>query len=160
VRARLLLLLFPLVLSPAFTSAQAFSPTDTAHVRVTIEALFAAAERGDMAALDSLYVGDDLTVIEGAGIDRGWTQYRDHHLGPELEAFREFRYRPSEIEANVAGDFAWAIFRYSLRAEYQGRELDQVGRGTAILERQGDRWVVRHSQTSSRPRRPADPLDW
>lgn len=135
-------------------------PADTAQVRVVVEALFAAAERADMAALDTMYAGNDLTVIEGAGIDRTWAQYRDHHLGPELRAFRDFRYRPSQIEAHVAGDFAWAIYRYSLKAEYQGRELDQVGRGTAILERRGNRWVVRHTQTSSRARRDTDPPDW
>jgi ketosteroid isomerase-like protein len=153
----LLSMLVLFLFAPAPATAQ---QADTAQVRATIEALFAAAERGDIAALDTLYAGEDLTVIEGAGIDRGWTRYRDHHLGPELEAFRNFRYRPNQIETHVAGDLAWAIFRYSLRAEYQERELDQVGRGTAILERRGDRWVVRHTQTSSRQRRPTDPADW
>lgn len=155
--ARMTSLLFLFFLAPASAAAQQTAVTDTAQVRTTIEALFAAAERGDLAALDTLYAGDDLTVIEGAGIDRGWAQYRDHHLGPELKEFRNFRYRPSEIEGHVAGNVAWAIFRYSIRAEYRERELDQVGRGTAILERRGDRWVVRHTQTSSRPRRPTDP---
>jgi ketosteroid isomerase-like protein len=97
-------------------------------------------------------------TLETPAIDRGWAQYRDHHLGPELEAFRNFRYRPSEIEPHVVGDIAWAIFRYTLRADYQDQTLDHVGRGTAILEMRGDRWVVRHSHTSSRPRRPDDPM--
>jgi ketosteroid isomerase-like protein len=157
---RLTPLLFLLFLAPATAAAQQAQPADTAQVRGTIEALFAAAERGDMAALDTIYAGDDLTVIEGAGIDRTWAQFRDHHLGPELREFRNFRYRPSQIEPHVAGDVAWAIYRYSLRADYQDRQLDQVGRGTAILERRGDRWVVRHTQTTSRPRRPSDPADW
>jgi ketosteroid isomerase-like protein len=153
----LLFLLLLVVLAPAAAAAQQTGATDADRVRTTIEALFAAAERGDMAALDTLYAGDELTVIEGAGIDRGWAQYRDHHLAPELQEFRNFRYRPSDIEPHVSGDLAWAIFRYSIRADYRDRELDQVGRGTAILERRGDRWVVRHTQTSSRPRRPTDP---
>jgi ketosteroid isomerase-like protein len=153
-------LLFLLFLSPATIAAQQAQAADTAQVRETIEALFAAAERGDMAALDTIYAGDRLTVIEGAGIDRTWAQFRDHHLGPELREFRNFRYRPSQIEPHVTGDLAWAIYRYSLRADYRDRELDQVGRGTAILERRGDRWVVRHTQTTSRPRRPSDPADW
>jgi ketosteroid isomerase-like protein len=146
-------------LVPAAVAAQHAHATDTAQVRTTIEALFAAAERGDVVALDTLYAGDDLTVIEGAGIDRTWAHYRDHHLGPELEAFRNFRYRPSQIEPHVVGAFAWATFRYSLQADYQGQALDHVGRGTAILERRGDRWVVRHTHTSSRPRRESDSAD-
>lgn len=159
-RARMSSLLFLFFLAPAFAAAQHTPAPDTAQVRTTIQALFAAAERGDMAALDTLYSGEDLTVVEGAGMDRGWAEYRDHHLAPELKEFRNFRYRPSDVEAHVAGNLAWAIYRYSIRADYQDRALDLVGRGTAILERRGDRWVVRHTQTSSRPRRPTDPADW
>ena len=131
--------------------------TDVQRAVRTIEALFAAAERGDLAALDTLYAGDSLTVVEGAGINRGWRDYRDNHLAPELKDFRNFKYRPHEIEVRVVGDVAWAMYRYALMAETGERKIDVVGRGTAILERRGGRWVVRHTQTASRARRPTDP---
>lgn len=130
---------------------------DVARATRTIEALFAAAERGDMAALDTLYAGDSLTVVEGAGVNRGWRDYRDNHLGPELKEFRNFRYRPHEIVVRVDRDIAWAMYRYALSADVAERKVDVVGRGTAILERRGDKWVVRHTQTASRARRPNDP---
>lgn len=130
---------------------------EAVRVGAAVRALFAAAERGDVAALDTLYAGDSLTVVEGAGINRGWADYRDHHLAPELREMRGFRYRPFEIEARVSGDLAWSTFRYALQAEVKGRAIDAVGRGTAILERRGGRWIVRHTQTSSRARRPNDP---
>ncbi len=121
-------------------------------IRATIEAVFAATEGGDYAALDTLYAGDDLTIIEGASIDRGWISYRDHHLKPELAEFRSFVYRPTEIEPHATGETGWAIFRYDLRIELEDRTVDNVGRGTAILEKRGGGWVVRHLQTASRPR--------
>lgn len=130
---------------------------EAARVEATVRALFAAAERGDLAALDTLYAGDSLTVIEGAGLDRGWANYRDHHLMPEMKEMKNFRYAPSDIVVHVSGDVAWAHFRYILRAEMGGRAVDNVGRGTAILERRGARWVVRHTQTAGRARRPSDP---
>lgn len=130
---------------------------DEPAVAAAVTQLFAAAERKDMAALDTLYAGEKLTVIEGAGINRGWRDYRDHHIGPELEAFSSFKYRPFEIESHIHGDFAYAIFRYALQATTKERSIDAVGRGTAILERKGSRWIVRHTQTSSRARREADP---
>ena len=123
----------------------------------SVRALFAAAERKDLAALDTLYAGDSLTVVEGAGINRGWVDYRDNHIGPELKQFANFRYRPYEIQVRVAGPLAWAIFQYALSADAGERKIDVVGRGTAILERRGARWVVRHTQTTSRARRPTDP---
>lgn len=156
--------LFSLVLSNR-SAAQAHqhppqATAATAEVAAVIHALrelFAAAERGDLAALDSIYAGDSLLVIEGAGINRGWTDYRDHHLAPELKEFRNFRYRPFEIEARVSGNLAWATYRYALSADLPDGKADVVGRGTAILERRGNRWIVRLTQTASRPRRPSDP---
>ncbi len=121
-------------------------------VAAALEAVFAATESGDFAALDELYAGDDLTIVEGAGLDRGWSEYRDHHLKPELEEFEEFSYVPHDIEVQVAGDMAWALFEYDLKVKSGGREIDRVGRGTAVFERRDDRWVVRHMQTANRPR--------
>ncbi len=146
----------------AFPAQAQRQPTaEETQVAATMRALFAAAERNDMAALDTLYAGDSLTVVEGAGINRGWVDYRDHHLGPELKVMKNFQYRPTDIEVHVSGSVAWAMFRYTLRAEMNGRSIDNVGRGTAILERKGTganaRWVVRHTQTGSRARRPNDP---
>ncbi len=143
-----------LVTAPTPTAAEAQATT-------VLRALFAAAERNDMLALDSLYAGDSLTVVEGAGINRGWADYRDHHLAPELKEMKDFHYRPADIEMRVSGNVAWAVFRFNLKAQMGARAIDNVGRGTAILERRtsgsNSRWVVRHTQTSSRARRPSDP---
>ena len=130
---------------------------DESAVEAALRALFAAAERQDLGALDTLYAGDSLTVVEGTGINRGWVDYRDHHLAPELAEMRGFRYRPFAIEPRVHGDLAWVLFRYALQGEAQGQAIDNVGRGTAILERRAGRWIVRHTQTTSRARRPGDP---
>lgn len=134
------------------------SAVDRAAVAAAVTALFAAAERGQLGVLDTLYAGDSLTVIEGAGMNRTWADYRDHHLAPELKEIKGFQYRPSDIEVRLLGpDGAWAIFRYTLKGELGTRVLDLVGRGTAILERRGHRWIIRHTHTSSRARRPSDP---
>lgn len=165
-----------LLLAPGLASAQQSNPsaatgtraaaphvvpaapaTGDEAVAAVVRAVFAAGERNDLAALDTLYAGDSLTVVEGAGINRGWADYRDHHLAPEMKEMKNFRYRPFEIEARSSGNLAWAIFRYALQAEVEGKAIDHVGRGTAILERRGPTWVVRHTQTTSRARRAGDP---
>ena len=52
---------------------------DVAQATLALQVLFAAAERGDLKALDSLYAGDSLTVVEGAGIfDQGSIGEGDH----------------------------------------------------------------------------------
>lgn len=143
--------------APAQTAPPAApASSDSARVAAVVRAVFAAVERGDLVALDTLYAGDSLTVVEGAGMNRTWAEYRDHHLGPELKEMRAMRYRPADIEVRTAGDFAWAVFRYTLSADMGARKADVVGRGTAVLERRGVGWVVRHTHTSGRPRRPSD----
>lgn len=143
----------------ASAGAQATRPhgADAAGVAATVRALFAASERSDLVALDSLYAGDSLTIFEGAGVNRGWADYRDHHLGPELKEMKNVRYQPSDLEVHVEGGTAWVLFRYALKADVNGRAADVFGRGTAILEWRGTRWVVRHMQTGGRARRPTDP---
>lgn len=126
-------------------------------MRAIIVSLFAAAERKDVAALDTLYAGQNLTIIEGAGINRGWVDYRDHHLVPELKEFSDFKYRPFEIEPHVRGNLAWVVFRYALQAAMPERSVDIIGRGTAVLERTDGKWLIRHTQTSGRARRNGDP---
>lgn len=147
------LLVLLTVAGPALAQHEAHhSDEDVADVVATLEAVFAATQAGDLEALDHLYAGDDLTIVEGAGMDRGWASYRDHHLKPELEQFESFSYAPRNIEGHVTGDVAWALFEYDLKIEMGEREIDRVGRGTAILERHDGRWVVRHLQTATRPR--------
>lgn len=119
-------------------------------VTAVLEAAFAATEARDYAALDTLYA-EEATIVEGTGIDRGWASYRDHHLKPELERFRDFVYRPRNIEAHVGERWAWAHFEYDLELAIEGRQIDHVGRGTAVLSRRDGGWVIRHMQTTSEP---------
>lgn len=151
--------LFALTTATAVRAQTGSRPTDEAAA--VVRAVFAAAERADLAALDTLYAGDSLTVFESAGINRGWKDYRDHHLGPELKEMSGFLYRPIEVVTHVEGQLAWATVSYALRAKMGARVVDNFGRGTFILEHVTSggkrRWVVRHSHTASRPRRSSDP---
>ena len=128
---------------------------DEAAVRRVIEAIAALSEAKDMAGLDTLYAADGwVQIIEGSGVNRGWGDYRDHHLKPELAEFQNFRYRYFEIEPQVRGGVAWAPFRYELAVDTQQGHVEAEGRGTAILERRGGRWLVVHVHTSGRRKAP------
>ncbi len=137
-------------------AAQTPVPGDSSAA-ATVRAVFSAAERSDFDALGRLY-HPDVTIGEGSGLDRGWVAYRDHHLAPELRDYRDFRYRPYDIEVHAIGpNAAYALFRYALRARTDERAMDLVGRGTMVLRRTADGpWQVVHSQTSARTRRDAD----
>lgn len=127
--------------------------SDVDAVRETIESFARFAQAGDLEAMGRLYKpGRGVHIIEGAGVNHGWEEYRDHHLAPELAAFQDFRYRYFAIEPVVRGDVAYSAFRYELSASMEGREIAVEGRGTMVLERVDGRWLIAHSHTSGRPR--------
>ena len=61
-----------------------------------------------------------------------------------------FRYRYYGVEPQVRGNVAWASFRYEVSADLPERHVAAEGRGTAVLEKRGERWVVVHQHTAGR----------
>lgn len=128
---------------------------EIAAVRALLEASAVASQAKNLRALDTLYAPDAwVQVIEGAGVNRGWVDYRDHHLGPELAEFQNFSYRYLEIEPQVRGDVAWAPFRYEMSVDTQRGHVEAEGRGTAVLEKRNGRWLIVHLHTSGRRKAP------
>lgn len=97
------------------------------------------------------------TIYEGGGVDNGWASYRDGHLGPELKAFENLQFGHSSRQVHVLGDgkSAYVVATYSLKAKMAERVIDSGGLETLVLVKGDDgAWKIRHSHTSSRPRRP------
>lgn len=111
----------------------------------------------DLDALATFY-HPDVTIYEGGGINNGWADYRDHHLGPELKAFENLQFGHSNTKVTVlpGGQAAYATSEYAIKAKMGDRELDSRGLETLVLLKDANgNWKIRHSHTSSRPRRPA-----
>ena len=67
---------------------------DEASVQAVVESFARFSQEKNLGGIDSLWAPEEwVHIIEGAGVNHGWTDYRDHHLGPELEGFENFTYR-------------------------------------------------------------------
>jgi ketosteroid isomerase-like protein len=141
----------------AAATARAAAQSDSAKIVAVLEAVYAAQEKNDAKALESLYGGEKLTIIEGASINRGWADFWEHHLGPELKDMKDMQFKASNVEVHVNGSTAWAIFQFTKKYTLPTRAVDYLGRGTAIFEKVNNRWVIRHYQDAGRSRRPTDP---
>ena len=110
----------------------------------------------DLEKLGTFY-HPQVTIYEGGGIDNGWAAYRDGHLGPELKAFENLQFGHSDRQIQMLGErAAYVVSTYTLKAKMGQRDIDSGGLETLILVRGDDgAWKIRHSHTSSRPRRPA-----
>jgi len=112
-------------------------------------------EAGDVPALDTLFAPDPwVEIIEGSGVNHGWSDYRDNHLKPELAEMKHLRYRFFEIAPQARGSVAWAAFRYELATDTPTGHVEVEGRGTVILERREGRWLVVQLHTSGRRKQP------
>ncbi len=127
---------------------------DRAAVTKVLEAIAQYSQQGNLEAMDTLYSPSrGVHIIEGAGVNHGWEDYRDNHLAPELASFENFQYRFFAIEPSVRGNVSWSAFRYELSLDTSAGHREIEGRGTAVLEKTDGRWQIVHMHTSGRPRR-------
>lgn len=124
---------------------------DAAAIRRVLEAYAELLQAKDVAGMDTLIAHDEwVHIIEGAGVNHGWRDYREHHLKPELAESENVRYRYFAIEPQVRGSTAWTPLRYELSVDMRGQHIAVEGRGTAVLENRSGRWVIVHLHTSGR----------
>lgn len=108
----------------------------------------------DLARLATMY-SPETVVYEGSGIDRGWKDYSETHLGPELKSFENLEFGHSNVVPHVLADnAAYVTADYMIKARMAERVLDSGGLATFVLSKDGGAWKIRHTATAAR-RRPA-----
>jgi ketosteroid isomerase-like protein len=98
-----------------------------------------------------------VTIFEGGSTNDGWADYRDHHLGPELQEFEGLEFSYFKVVPHLLGDgrSAYVTAEYRLKAKIGDRAIEAEGLETLVLVKGSDgAWKIRHSHTSSR-RKPA-----
>ena len=139
-------------------TGQVAASSDAASIEAWLKGYDAAFNAKDLEKLGGFY-HPEVTVYEGGGINDGWADYRDRHLGPELKAFENLQFGHREIKVSMlpGGQSAYVTSRYMLKAKMKDRDIDAEGLATYVLIKGADgNWKIRHSHTSSRPaRRPA-----
>lgn len=92
----------------------------------------------------------EVTIFEGGGVNHGWVDYRDHHLGPELEAFEDLKFGHSAVRAfPLSAESAYVTAEYHLEARYKERDIDVTGLATLLLVKKEGRWRWRSGSASA-----------
>ena len=101
----------------------------------------------------------DVTIFEGGGVNTGWADYRDNHIGPELKDFENLKFLHQNIavhQLSPNGDAAYVTSEYVLKARVKGRDIDSGGLETLVLVKDAaGAWKIRHSHSSAKRRGPA-----
>jgi ketosteroid isomerase-like protein len=139
------------------TTSVAAAQDESAAVTQWLGTYDAAFNAKDLEKL-AMFYHPDVTIYEGAGINNGWADYRDRHLGPELKAYQNLQFAHSDIKVTVyaGGQSAYATARYTLKAKMGDRDIDSEGLATYVpLKGSDGKWQIRYAHTSGRARRPA-----
>ncbi len=115
-----------------------------------------AMESGDLEAAEALFAPQS-SVFESGGEEGTWQQYREHHIGPELDAIESFTIVRGEPEAQTSQDGSMAFVAWPIEYRIQlndGRTIESRGTVTFVMVVEGAEHRIRHLHWSSR-RKPA-----
>jgi ketosteroid isomerase-like protein len=133
--------------------ARAVTPAEKELVDF-VKAYDAAFVAKDLAILATMYTPETI-VYEGSGINRGWKNYSETHLGPELKAFENLEFSHTNVVPHMLGtDAAYVTADYAIKAKTGDRMMDSGGLATFVLSKGATGWKIRHTATAAR-RRPA-----
>ena len=142
-------IVFTVVMAAVMTTAGAAQSAE-GEIAEFFKSYDAAFNAKDMAKLATLY-HKYVTIFEGAGINRGWIDYRDNHLGPELKSFENLQWAHSNIVVHILGDAsAYVTADYSIKYKVGERSVDSGGIATHVLVKEQGAWKIRHSHTAAR----------
>lgn len=140
-------ILFALVVATPARAAE--SPDYDGAIRVLAE-YKGALEKLDLAGTDRLFA-PDAQIFENGGVEGNFAAYRDHHLGPELKAFKSFSFRDYKVAVRGEGDLAIATETYSYSiALPNGEQVERDGVATSVLKWAGGTWQIVSMHSSSR----------
>ena len=126
-------------LTAAAGSSQAVTSGST-EVEAWLKAYDVAFNAKDLDKLAAFY-HPDVTIYEGGGINNGWIDYRDRHLGPELKSFENLQFGHNNTKVSIlpGGQSAYATSEYFIKAKMGERSLDSTGLETLVLLKGEDR---------------------
>lgn len=137
-----------------FASAPAARQDRASEIQAFFKAYDAAFNARDLDRLATMY-HPEVTIFEGSGINRGWPDYRDNHLGPELKSFQDLHWAHSNIVVHSLGESAaYVTAEYTIKYKTGERQVDSGGIATHVLVKDGGSWTIRHSHTAARRRAP------
>lgn len=108
----------------------------------------------DEAAMRMLFRADSL-VFERGKAEGTFTQYMEHHLGPELGEITEFTFTNPTVNFRMVSHVAFGHETYRYRIGLKdGRVIERDGVATSVLTHEDSTWKIVQYHSSSRAPRP------
>lgn len=109
-----------------------------------------AIESRDLSGVEALFA-PDAQIFESGGIEGNFAHYRDHHLAPELKAFKSFTFRDYKVSVRGEGEVAIATETYSYTIVLpSGETVARDSVATSVLKWTDGKWQIISLHSSSR----------
>ena len=144
-----------LVVPIAVAAQPASRMVDTKAVEAVLSEYKAAIEKLDATGTERLFAADS-QIFETGGSEGTYATYLAHHLGPELAAFKSFKFSDYKVSVRFEGSVALATESYRYRIEPKtGAVAERLGVANSVLRRVGSSWKIVSMHNSGRTPRGA-----
>ncbi|QYF96021.1 nuclear transport factor 2 family protein [Massilia sp. PAMC28688] len=123
--------------------AAAATPSETV---TAFHAAITAGERDKALAM----LSPEVVIYESGHVERSRDEYAKGHLGSDIAFGREMTRKVLKRSERVSGNMALVFDETETSGTWKGKPVKSMGVETAVLEKQGDGWIITHVHWSSR----------
>jgi hypothetical protein len=91
-----------------------------------------------------------IQIYESGYVERSRDEYVGHHLKSDIDFAKATKNKVLKQSERVDGKLAVVMQESETTGSYKGKPVHLFGTETALLEQQGDNWVIVHIHWSSR----------
>jgi len=139
-----------LMIGPLIATGQ----SDEDQIKEVMAAYQSGIEALSTDGLSDLFIKDS-EVFESGGVEGNFDHYLEHHLGPELRAFKSFKFSDYNITTKIDLPYAFTTetYVYTIVLVSDGRVIVQKGVATSILKNIEGKWKILKTHTSARAKK-------
>lgn len=115
----------------------------------TVAAFHTALAAGNAERVTEL-MSPEIQIYESGYVERSRDEYAGHHLAADIAFAKATSVKVIRQDERTGGNLAIVLQETETTGKYQGKSVRLLGTETALLEKQGEQWVITHIHWSSR----------
>lgn len=135
--------LFAIAISAASLQAFAATPLET------VSAFHDALSKGQADAA-AVFLSPAVQIFESGYVERSRDEYAGHHLPSDMAFAKATSQTVIRQNERIEGKIAIVTRETETKGKFKGAQVHAFGTETAVLEKQGEKWLITHVHWSSR----------
>ena len=136
---------FACILACSAVALQAVAATPTE----TLTAFHSALSSGKPEQATAL-LSPNVRIFESGYVERSRDEYSSHHLADDIAFAKSTSDTVRNQQELLKGDLAVVMRETETKGKFKGATVHSFGTETAVLEKQGDSWLITHLHWSCR----------